>query len=219
MLSNGARKRQPWVRLLVFTAALAAFLVSYRLGNLHKTPEQSTSVAVLVNPPLDLPPFSLIDRPGKPFTLDDLLDHWTLMLFSPADETASHRGMKRLAGVYNHLASAPQTQARILLVPMLMGEPAPTGDAPDATAPPWRLVTGPAGEVARLQEQIGFVASPPPSGASRNDQGDLLLIIDPKARLYGIYAAELAVDTIANDLEQLADRYTKETAQSDAISR
>lgn len=218
MRNTLGRTRNPWARLLIFAAVLAAFLGSYHLGNRHKAPEQTASVAVLVNRPLDLPAFKLTDAAGNPFARNDLAGYWTLMLFCAGEETALRRGTARLADVYNRLASAPQLQARVLLVPVATEEPAAPEGAHDTPASPWHLLTGPAAEVAGLQKQLGLGPSRPAADVPGGD-GDVLLLIDPKARLYAIYTADLGADAVARDLEHLADRYATEAAHNDALPR
>lgn len=203
------RSPNPWSRLVLMVVAIALFLGNYALGNRETKPRPDPSLALLVYPPIPLADFRLSDSAGGAFTRDALAGHWTLMALAPG-ENAIRPWLRQLAGIFNHLAGEPRLQSRLLLAPTLMIPPAEAADTPDPVRPPWHLLRGAPGEIAHLRQQLSL--TPAASGKpSDNEAEELLLAIDPQARLYGIYRLDQAAEAVARDLVALVDRYTTET--------
>ncbi len=214
MVEVPSRPRSPWLRIFWFALAIALFLASYSLGNRlvkPRSPGTGPSLALLIYPPIPLGDFRLSDGAGGEVTREALSGHWSLMVLAPGEDSL-RPWLQRLAAIFNQLAPEPKLQARLLLAPTLTA--AGPAQSPGPTTPPWRLLRGSEAEIAGLRGQLGLAPAPAPApaaGVARPETEELLLVIDPQARLYGSYRLEQPPEAIARDLVALVERYDIET--------
>lgn len=198
--------RGPVARILMFAAAIGLFLAGYYWGNQYKYGNAAPPAieGVLLRPPVALPGFRLLDSQGLPFTVDDLLEQWTLVAFGNLGSKPGHLAVNRMIDVYNRLADRPELQEMLQLA-LVAAQARDLGLARDFArlSPALRLLSGDETEIQRLGGALG--ASPPGGAGTTESAAPAFYLIGPEGRLLALFPGSQPAAAIASDLTAIAD--------------
>ena len=195
-------RRNPWLRLAIFSLAASLFVLGYWWGNQYKKPETpEVQTAILLRPALHLPDFLARDYRGKDLNLAALEGRWTLLLSGRLDDSGTGRGLVHLTRIYNRLAAYPDAQRELLLL-LLSSDP--LNDTPErlretiyAYNPQMNAAAGEPGALSGLFAALGV------SDAATADPA--LYLLDPKARAVAVFTTSDDPATIADDLRAIQE--------------
>lgn len=188
-------RRSPWLRLLLFSAAIGLFVFGYYWGNQYQRPDLSgVETAILLRPPLQLPSFSVTDHTGLRLAQERLQDRWSLLLIGSTASPATHAGLSLMTRIHNRLAAHPELQNA--LQPVLLSPDSELDDADrlldtlHAYNPALTAATGPKQALHTLMTILGAqVAGPSP-----------LYLIDPRSRALAMFTVGQDPAAIAHDI-------------------
>ncbi|MCP5151082.1 MAG: SCO family protein [Ectothiorhodospiraceae bacterium] len=194
-------------RIAVYAVvAVAAFVAGLAIARALSRPAAPPPdlTALLWPSPKAIAPFSLVDQDGKPFDVERLRGQWTVMFFGYTHcPDVCPTTLSTLAAVHDALASGGDAER--LAVIMVSVDPA--RDTPERLGQYVRFfgkdfigVTGPLPDVDVLTRQLGILYvhhQPEASGGYLVDHSAGILLVDPQARLVGLFsppheAAEIA---------------------------
>ncbi len=195
-------RRNPWLRLAIFSLAASLFLVGYWWGNQYKQPETPrVDSAVLLRPTLHLPDFRATDHHGNDIGLTSFAGHWVLLLPARLAGPHTERGLTHLTRIYNRLAAYPKVQRKLKLVLL---SPAPLADTRErlrdivhAYNPNMDAAAGKPDDLAGLFAALGI-------DAAGNDNPALYLL-DPQGRALAVFTTRDNPATIADDLRAIQE--------------
>ncbi len=199
--------------MVLFAVAVAALFGGYYWGSLHAPKVSTHQVLRILERPVPLAPFELTDRNGLPFTLERLKGRWSLLFTGYTSSDQATRDLLVLATrVLNRLAQWPDLQRRTRVVFVSLD---PARDTPGRLADffagygaDFVAVTGAPDQIRRLADQIGVTykrvegTSP---GDYRIDHSTSIALVDPDARLVGLFTGLVDPASIAADIKQQAD--------------
>jgi len=109
------QKQRRFVYLLL---AILTFGIAYYAGNRYHSPEPARISGILLRHATPVPGFELKDQNGEPFSEQQLLGHWSLLVLDPKPGIDS-AALRRLVQVHNRLAIDPdiQKQTRFVYLP------------------------------------------------------------------------------------------------------
>jgi hypothetical protein len=191
-------------------SAMGLFVIGYYWGNQYKYARNDPPVieGVLVRPALELPDFELADATGRPFSSEDLSEHWTMFAFGELSEARGHLAATRMIDVYNRLADQRDLRGRMQLA--LASETQSPNLARDFSrlSPALRVLSGEAGEVGRLRALLG-------EDTAGESEGATVHLFGPSGRLTALFTPTQPAESIAADLVALSERpqdlYTEST--------
>ena len=181
-------------RLIFALGAMALFVLGYQWGNQHRfgRAEPAQIHGVLVQPPGEIPEFSLRDPFGRPVGRTDLADGWTLLAFGDLAEASGQRAAQRLIETRNRLADQPKLIESLQLVLIQTSERLELARDFVRLSPALRPLAGPPESIAPLRDALGLA----------REVGPILFVIGPGAQLFAILpetegGAEMAEDVKA----------------------
>ncbi|MCB1860207.1 MAG: SCO family protein [Gammaproteobacteria bacterium] len=197
-------------KLLLFIAGIAAFYGSYYLGNRY-----ASTAPVLLNlskleRPQAITDLSLQDQYGNPFSEKGLQGHWSLIIFGYIkDATSAHDGLSLITQVKNQLAVHPELQQKTRGILVTAD---PEIDRPEVLlkfmarySPDFLALTGSTKEIRSTARQLGVTIKHSPEAESyRIDHSSSMALIDPEAKLIGLFTGVVDAASIASDIQLLA---------------
>lgn len=201
------RRRSPWRRLGLFTAAAALFLFSYYWGNQYRRPELSeVETAILLRPPQPLPEFHATDFTGQPLGRDRLRGHWRLLLIGTTDALATHRGLAQLNRIHNRLGEYPGLQET--LRPLLIS-PDPEQDTlnrlRDTVHQYNPALSAAQGVETDLRELLAALSLPSSTEGIDPDHPTVLYLLDPEVRVLALFTADQDPAAVARDIRLILE--------------
>jgi len=197
-------RRNPWLRLALFSAAVGLFLLGYYWGNQYKRPVPlEVETAILLRPPLQLPAFNAVDQTGQSLTRERLIGRWSLLLIGSTGSQETHAGLSLITRIYNRLAVRPNLQDA--LHPILLS-PDPEQDSTDrlldtihAYNPLLTVAAGSEQDLSALLTTLGSQAEGPAT----------LYLVDPRGRTVALFTAHQDPAAIARDIQLILDGTTE----------
>lgn len=200
------------VKLSLFVAALAAFYGSYYLGNRHASIEpRFLNFTELRNPQAVIVPI-LRDQYGNPFDHQQLLGHWSLVIFGYTEAAESLRsGLTLITQVKNGLALQRDLQrvTRGILITV-----DPDTDRPEVLnafmarySPDYLALTGSPENIQSIARSLGVVIKRSPAPGTKGfriDHSSSIALINPDADLIGLFTGAVDAASIAADITRLA---------------
>ncbi|MET0066069.1 MAG: SCO family protein [Candidatus Thiodiazotropha sp.] len=183
---------------MILTLAALAFGIAYYAGmhqpshRTHAPPIQG----IAIDPPAPVPVFQLWDQRGDPFTREDLLDTWSLLLLDPGDEPMPSPALIHLMQVHNRLAGQPQLQNAIHFIYLPRRDAAALGKQIDRLG---SHLTGLSGEPESVDAAFREF------GVETDGSQALIFLIGPDQRLHALFTQSQDAATIAQDLTQLIE--------------
>jgi len=199
-------RRNPWLRLAVFSLAAGLFALGYWWGNRYKQPETpEVHNAILLRPALHLPDFRARDYRNTEVNLGTLRGRWTLLLAGRLDDPGTPRGLVHLTRIYNRLAAQPdlQRELRILLLSPTPGTDGPRRlqDTVFSYNPGMDAAAGDPGDLAGLFAALGVDES--------TDGDPALYLLDPETRVQAVFTIRDDPAGIAADLREIQQKTTR----------
>jgi len=195
--------------LLVLVGAIAAAVAGFWLG--QTKPEPLTAVTLYPQPKV-IEPFQLVDKNGDDFEVDDWRGGWDLVFFGFThcpDICPSTLGMMR--SIRDELIddSNDSSELRINFVSV-----DPERDTPERLRqyvehfdPAFQGITGDTEQLAKMARQLNIayvVEEHPAEAKSYNvDHFAGILLINPDAKVHGIFTTPHDATSIAADLGQI----------------
>lgn len=187
------------IRLIFALGAMALFVLGYQWGNQYRfgQAEPAQIQGVLVQPPGEIPEFSLHDPFGRPFGRADLNKGWTLLAFGDLADVSGQRAAQRLIETRNRLADQPKLIESLQLVLIQTSERLELARDFARLSPSLRPLAGSPESIVPLRNALGLA----------HETGPMLFVIGSEARLLAILpetesGAEMAEDSktlMAND--------------------
>ena len=209
MAANRSNLRFLLLAALVAIASAAAGVSLWQLR--HEGPPAMTAALRILPEPRVIADFDLVDQDGRPFSLERLRGRWSLLFFGYSycpDVCPS--ALFDLQQVHEALLGGqPGPQHQVVFVSV-----DPERDTPDRlreyTAyfhPDFIAVTGSEEQLAPLTLQIGVAYRiEPHEPGSMNylvDHSAGIMLLDPQARLYGVFPAPHDPQAMIRDLQGL----------------
>lgn len=188
----------PLMRLVVALLAMGVFVIGYEWGSRAQLARSKPTAiqGVRVEPPIELPAFSLRDPFGVVFDRSALVGHWTLLAFGDLAGESGQRAVQRLIEAHNRLADRPKLLASLQLVLVQGTERLELARDFARLSPALRLLSGEPEAISDLRNALGLAM------ADRPD----LLVIDPHGRLIAILPFTQDGAALAQDLRSLMGR-------------
>ena len=183
------------VRLIFALGAMALFVFGYQWGNQYQfgRAEPPRIQGVLVQPPGELPEFSLRDPFGRPVARANLAEGWTLLAFGDLATATGQRAAQRLIETRNRLADRPELIESLRLVLIQTSERLELARDFARLSPALRPLAGSAESITPLREALGLA-----SGV-----GPTLFVIGPDAHLRAILPETENSADMAEDMKAL----------------
>ena len=197
-------RRNPWLRLAIFSLAASLFVLGYWWGNQYKKPDTpQVSSAILLRPALHLPDYQAIDYRGNDIGLASLEGHWALLLAGQLSDPGIRQGLVQLTRIYNRLAVHPAIQRDLKL---LLLSPNPLVDTPErlrdtvhAYNPDLNAAAG------RPEDLAGLFAALGVDDTTADDPA--LYLLDPQGRALAVFTTNDDPATIAEDLRAIQEAH------------
>jgi len=143
--------------------AMSLFLFGYQWGNQHQRGDAEIPMinGVLLQPPSDLPGFSLHDPFGQPFDHRRLAEHWTLLGFGDLAQASGQRTVQRLIEIYNRIADQNQLRKQLQLVLLTTTDQPMLARRFATLSPALHILGGDSDEIARLSGALGVSPDTP----------------------------------------------------------
>ena len=210
------KPRTPVHKLIIFTFALAAVYGGYYWGNQHQPKISNYSLIRLLPAPRTLQSLDLTDQFGDPFTDQRLIGHWNLIVFGLSQSRSESADILTLCTrILNRLAEQPElqqmTQVIFVTVDPERDKPAVLKDLMAHYSKDFLGVGGRIGQVEHLARQVGarFQRRAGENETEyRVDHSTSIALVDPQARLIGLFTGMVDAVNIASDLKQIANNYS-----------
>lgn len=202
-------------KLIMFVFALAALYGGYYWGNQYAPGKPTPNLIKLLPSPRPLKSPDLIDQFAEPFTAQQLKGHWSLVLFGYSHSPPESPEMLRLStSVLNRLADKPvlRQMTRVIFVTV-----DPQRDQPDIlksfVGPYGPDFLGVGGSVAQINDFAGQLGANFRRQTGKDDadyrveHSTSIALIDPQARLVGLFTGLVDAVNIASDMKLIAADY------------
>jgi protein SCO1/2 len=206
-----SRSRVSPAWLIVF-AALATAIGAWVGSRLLTPAPLQLQNAVLYPAPRTVPDFHLTQANGKPLTLDSWRGHWTVAYFGysncpdvcPTTLVAFKQAWKDLA----QRDLSKHVQIDFISVDPERDTPEQLGKYVAFFSPDFVAATGSDDELNRLTRALGLIysRSKDANGAIQVDHSGSAVILDPQARMVGIFRPPFTGAAIADDLAVLVPK-------------
>ncbi len=171
--------------------------------------------ATLLPSPKPIADFQLTDQAGRPFTLDDLKDRWTLAFFGYTHcPDVCPTSMAMLAQVQRQLANNPDAGE---LPQVVFFSVDPERDTPELLASfvpyfhdSFIGVTGDAAQVLKLTRQLGIIYGKVEGSGSDDylvDHSAAIILFDPEGRFRALFNVPHQPEYIVTDLQAIKQYY------------
>jgi protein SCO1/2 len=206
------RPRSAKIKLLFFIAGVAGLYGSYYLGHQYApTKPRFLNLSELAQPQA-MKNLVLQDQYGNPFTEQELAGHWNFVMFGQTESAESALdGLTLITQVKNRLALHPDIQQQTRAVFITVN---PETDKPEVLeafmarfSPDYLALTGLTENIQSVARSLGVTirrSSTPDAKGYRIDHSSSILLIDPDARLIGLFTGVVDAASIAADIQQLA---------------
>lgn len=208
---NATLRGNTWILLAIalLSLALGMWLARQQAARPAAAPlSADLDLAATVLPtPKPLPPFTLTDHHGQPFTLDRLAGKWTFLFFGYTYcPDVCPTTLAVLDAVDARLAEQPRYRANTQMVFVSVD---PERDSPERLArympyfnESFIGVTGSPEQIKALADPLGvlYMRSPIPGSTPNTywiDHSTAILLVDPQARLHALFSAPHDPDGIA----------------------
>jgi protein SCO1/2 len=197
--------------LVAIVAIAGGMLLSRAL--LDRSEGPTLAKATLLEPARPLPPAQFVDQDGKPFGLEQLRGHWSILFFGFTHcPDVCPTTLALLAQVEKNLTDLPSAQRpHVVLVSV-----DPQRDTPEQLAKYVKsfspTFTGLTGEQKALHDftlQMGVpvAITPLPDGSYTVDHSAAIFVIDPSGALRALSSTPHNVPIIAADYRSLIEAY------------
>ncbi len=210
------RRRKPrsaLQRVVLFAVAVVSLFGGYYWGQRYAPPISGYQVLSILEQPQPLQDFVLLDQRGEPFNRERLEGYWNLLL---AGYTGSDRAtadtLNLATRILNRLAEWPRLQATTRVVFITLD---PEKDTPEQLndyfsrySADFTALTGDMPDILKLTRQLGIRfkrVARDAEGSYRIDHSTSIALVDPQARLVGLFTGRVDPASIAGDLRRLAD--------------
>jgi len=178
---------------MIAAVALLAAIAGLWLGSELQRPAEPPQLAggMVLTPPKPLEPFSLVDHHGRPYDLDRLQGHWTLMFFGYThcpDVCPNTMGALNLS-----MSQLKDRPAALQDVEVVFVSVDPQRDTPEQLAgyvgyfnERFLGVTGQPDAIAALTRQLGILYVHNDDGTV--DHSASILLLDPAGRLAAVFS-------------------------------
>lgn len=190
---------------MAFAAGLGLWLLSQQFGG--NAPE---TVALTRYPaPRAVADFSLVRSNAKPLTKADFRDHWNLVFFgftNCPDICPNTLGvLKQVRAQLTGAGEADRVRVHFISVDPQRDAPETLGRYAAYYDPGFVAATGSDEELTRLTRSLGvlYTREPAKDGQYTVDHSASIVLIDPQARLVGLFRPPLDAATIGADLLKL----------------
>jgi len=207
--SSPARALPIWLVLVAALAAGAGLWLASRV--LAPSAAAKFDNAVLYPQPRAIPDFTLARSDGKPLTKADWRGHWTIVYLGYAScPDVCPTTLAAFKQVWKDLPADQSRQVRLDFISV-----DPERDKPETLAkyvgffhPDFVAATGSDEELTRLSRALGLVYSrgKDANGNVTVDHSGSAVIVDPQARLIGMFRPPFAPAAVAADLATLIAR-------------
>ena len=189
-------------------AAIAAAL-GLTLGVMFMKPKAvSIESGTLLQPPRELPAFSLTDINNQPFTNASLQGHWTVIFagFTTCPDVCPST-LTLMKGVLADLGPlASEVQMLLLSIDPERDTPEKLKNYVQYFDTRFFGATGPTTELDKLARGMSFVYAKVPGATPETytmDHSSALMLINPQGQLAGFFTAPHVKKTLASDLSNL----------------
>jgi len=197
--------------LVAIVAIAGGMLLSRAL--LDRSEGPTLAKATLLDPARPLPPAQFVDQDGKPFGVEQLRGHWSILFFGFTHcPDVCPTTLALLAQVEKKLTDLPSAQQpHIVLVSV-----DPQRDTPEQLAkylksfsPTFSGLTGEQQAVHDFTLQMGVpvAISPLPDGSYTVDHSAAIFVVDPNGALRALSSTPHNVPIIAADYRSLVEAY------------
>lgn len=204
-------------QILPFVAAAgAAVVVGVLTGywTLGRQPASPTTAALLLHPAKALPPFSLEDDSGTPFTRANLQGHWSLLYFGythcPDVCPTTLADLTRMTAKLQTLPASQQPHVYFVSVDPKRDKPAVLKDYVQYFDVAFTGVTGTTDNLRALTKPLGVAFSYEPPDQSGNygvDHSAAVFMINPHGEETAIYTPPLIAERMAADYNAIVAYY------------
>ncbi len=173
-------------------------------------PQPSDAIMLTLPEPRVIADFALVDDEGQPFSLDRLRGHWTLLFFGFTHcPDVCPSALYDLSMIRKKLQQEYPEKAENLEILFVSLDP--ERDTPERLKtyveyfdPAFTGVTGPQAQLAPLAMQLGIayrIEEHEPGSQNYNvDHSASILLMNPAARLHGVFPAPHSSDPITAEL-------------------
>ncbi|MCB1860309.1 MAG: SCO family protein [Gammaproteobacteria bacterium] len=205
----------PLVIALLLTAAAAGFVIS-KVFN-ENEPSAPEILGFLWPAPKPLTPFELMSTKDETFNIDSLKGHWTFMFFGYTScPDVCPTALTKLTGVVKHLRSK-DTAENVQVVFVSVDPARDTIDHMQQYVGYFDKsfigATAALEQLNALTRQLGVLherTAPDDSGSYLVDHSASVMLIDPSARLVGVFSAPLEVESITLRFQSMRDFLEKQ---------
>jgi protein SCO1 len=209
------RLRTPTQQFAMLLAAMTTLLGGYFWGNQYATDRLQRELGARLIPEApDMPEFSLTDQNGRPFTREDLLQHWNLLYFGCLTcPEADSSVLPLYVQVYNRLADRPELRdgTRFLVVstdPEELGSEVLRKRLAYFHAD-FLALGGSAETIATLRSAIGAdPVAPRDDDTLPQSPSSPLLVVDPLGRRAAQFSGWVNAAAVAGDFRKIVDYLT-----------
>jgi protein SCO1/2 len=200
---------------LAIAAVAAGLWIGNKIFSPTVIPVPNDIEATLLPGPRNLPVFELVDHKSEPFTLDNLIGHWTFLFFGYTHcPDVCPTTLSVLNSVATKLNSDPEGKlgARFAFVSV-----DPERDTPERLAQfvpyynkEFSGVTGAPEDIEGLTRFLGIMhmrVNEENEGGYLVDHTASVLLVDPQGRFYGVFSPPLSASRIDQDFRKIAHYY------------
>jgi len=210
--------KNPQARLILLAILVGAIstVAGISFWKVMQGPPQASSTSLLLLPePRVIADFSLVDDEGRPFSLENLQGHWSVLFFGFTHcPDVCPSALYDLAQIRKSLAQDHPESARDLQVLFVSVDP--ERDTPeklnqyvDYFDPSFIGVTGPEAQLAPLTLQLGIAYRiedhEPGSQQYTVDHSASFLLMNPDGKLHGVFPAPHQTEKMAAEIAAVID--------------
>lgn len=195
--------------VLILAAAFAAGLGLWLLSQQFGSGAVQTAALTRYPAPRAVADFSLTRSDSTPLTKADFSGHWNLVFFgftNCPDICPNTLGvLRQVRAQLNQAGAAEQVRVHFISVDPQRDEPATLGRYAAYYDPGFVAATGSDEELTRLSRSLGvlYTREPAKDGQYTVDHSASIVLVDPQARLVGLFRPPLDAATIGADLLKL----------------
>lgn len=197
---------------IVVGVAIIALLVGIGVGikTLQSTATPPVTATVLSHPRA-LSDFELVDDRLRPFTLEQLKNHWSFVFFGFSHcPTLCPTTMSEMAKVFNELPKNTKYPPQMIFITV-----DPARDTPEVLHryvaqfnPDFIGVTGDEATLAKLRKELGILAMAKApdqvKGEDTFDHSATVILLDPNGDFHAVFSAPHSVESIVKDYQAIS---------------
>ncbi len=200
-------------QFLILSIALAAGLAGYWFATQQQRSESDLSVvrAAILKPPKPLADFSLADHQGRPFSLDNLRDRWSLLFFGYTYcPDVCPTTLTNLKNVTSMLADHERVEHPLQVVFVSVDPERDTTEKLSSYVsyfdPGFIGITGTHEEIRKLTRHLGVLYvkhAAKPGDAYLVDHTAAILLINPRGELRALFSPPHDTQLIADGVKRI----------------